>query len=122
MNSHEMSRTLLILAIGICIGFMVGAGLVFSVLVFCRSGRKRVDVEKSGPLRTKAINVHGKGADSSVTSLSDSNATFESPRTSEWSNTSFWLEGLRRKNAVSVCGIPKYSYKYVNFHCAVVLC
>lgn len=101
---------------------MVGAGLVFSVLVFCRSGRKRVDVEKSGPLRTKAINVHGKGADSSVTSLSDSNATFESPRTSEWSNTSFWLEGLRRKNAVSVCGIPKYSYKYVNFHCAVVLC
>nr|WIL59865.1 nodulation protein [Melilotus officinalis] len=105
-----MSRTILILAIGICIGFVVGAGLVFSILVFFRSGRKRVEVEKSGPLRTEAITNHVKGADSSVT-LSDSNATFESPRTSEWSNTPFWLEGLRRKNAVSVCGIPKYSYK-----------
>lgn len=72
-------------------------------------------------MRTVAIPVHVKGVDSSTT-LSESNVALESPRTSEWSNTPLWLEGLRRKNVVSACGIPKYSYKYVNFHCTVVSC
>ncbi|MCI32019.1 putative leucine-rich repeat receptor-like serine/threonine protein, partial [Trifolium medium] len=106
-----MSSTLLILAIGICTGFVIGAGLAFSILVcFFMFGKRRVDVEveKSGPMRTEVVTLHVKGADSSLASLSDSNMAFESPRTSEWSNTSLWLEGLRKKNAA--CGIPKYSY------------
>ncbi|CAJ2678352.1 unnamed protein product [Trifolium pratense] len=107
-----MSSTLLILVIGICTGFVVGAGLTFSIFVcFFMFGKKRVDVEveKSGPMRTEVVTLHVKGSDSSSASLSDSNMAFESPRTSEWSNTSLWLEGLRKKNAA--CGIPKYSYK-----------
>ncbi|GAU46924.1 hypothetical protein TSUD_85240 [Trifolium subterraneum] len=103
-----MSSTLLILAIGICTGFVIGAGLAFSVLVcFFMFGKRRVEVEeveKSGPMRTEVVTLHVKGADSSL-ALSDSNMAFESPRTSEWSNTSLWLEGLRKKNAA--CGIPK---------------
>jgi hypothetical protein len=107
-----MSSTLLILVIGICTGFVFGAGLAFSIL-FCFMFRKnRVDVEKSGPMRSAVVTLQVKEADSS---LSDPNVAFESPRTSEWSNTALWLEGLRKKNAA--CGIPKYSYKYVDFHC-----
>lgn len=107
------------MAIGISIGFVVGVGLAFSILVIFRCGRKRIDVEKNGPRRTKSVPVHVKGVDSTA-ALSDSNAALESPRTSEWSNTPFWLEGLRRKNVASACGIPKYSFKYVNFHCTAV--
>jgi hypothetical protein len=109
-----MSSALLILAIGICTGFVFGAGLAFSIL-FCfmfRKNRVEVDVEKSGPMRKAVVTLQVKEADSS---LSDPNVAFESPRTSEWSNTALWLEGLRKKNAA--CGIPKYSYKYVDFHC-----
>ncbi|WJX52317.1 non-specific serine/threonine protein kinase [Trifolium repens] len=103
-----MSSTLLILVIGICTGFVFGAGLAFSIL-FCFMFRKnRVDVEKSGPMRSAVVTLQVKEADSS---LSDPNVAFESPRTSEWSNTALWLEGLRKKNAA--CGIPKYSYKEI---------
>ncbi|WJX46342.1 non-specific serine/threonine protein kinase [Trifolium repens] len=105
-----MSSALLILAIGICTGFVFGAGLAFSIL-FCFTFRKNhveVDVEKSGPMRKAVVTLQVKEADSG---LSDSNVAFESPRTSEWSNTALWLEGLRKKNAA--CGIPKYSYKEI---------
>ncbi|KAI5386320.1 calcium/calmodulin-regulated receptor-like kinase 1 [Lathyrus oleraceus] len=107
-----MDRDLLILIIGICIGFVIGAGLGFLILVLFMCGRKFVEGEKSSPRRTQAVIGHVKRVDSSI-SLSDSNAALESPRTSEWSNANFWLEGLRRKNSVSACGIPKYSYKDV---------
>lgn len=106
--------------VGTCIGFVVGVGLAFSIFFCFRCGRKRcMKVEKSGSMRT--IPVHVKEADSSTT-LSDSNVALESPRTSEWSNMPLWLEGLRRKNVVSACGIPKYSYKYVDFCCTFVFC
>ncbi|CAI8618071.1 unnamed protein product [Vicia faba] len=105
-----MDRDLLILILGICIGFVIGAGLGFLILVLFICGRKCVEVEKSSPQRTEAVTGHVKRVGSSI-SLSDSNAALESPRASEWSNTNFWLEGLRRKNSVSACGIPKYSYK-----------
>ncbi|KAJ1376348.1 Serine-threonine/tyrosine-protein kinase, catalytic domain [Sesbania bispinosa] len=110
LSLDEMSRTHLILIIGICIGFVVGVGLVFSILFCFRCGRKRTRVEKSSSQGVVAIPVQVKGVDSSTT-LSDSNVALESPRTSEWSNMPLWLEGLRRKNVVSACGIPKYSYK-----------
>nr|ADD09587.1 serine/threonine kinase [Trifolium repens] len=59
-------------------------------------------------MRKAVVTLQVKEADSG---LSDSNVAFESPRTSEWSNTALWLEGLRKKNAA--CGIPKYSYKEI---------
>nr|ADD09576.1 serine/threonine kinase [Trifolium repens] len=61
-------------------------------------------------MRSAVVTLQVKEADSS---LSDPNVAFESPRTSEWSNTALWLEGLRKKNAA--CGIPKYSYKWLEF-------
>lgn len=111
----------LTLIIGICIGFAVGLGLAFSILFCFRCGRKRTQVEKGSSQRAAAaIPIRVIGVDSS-TALSDSNVGLESPRTSEWSNMPLWLEGLRRKNVVSACGIPKYSYKYVNFCCTETL-
>ncbi|XP_061336442.1 calcium/calmodulin-regulated receptor-like kinase 1 [Gastrolobium bilobum] len=105
-----MSRTSLILIIGICIGFVVGVCLALSILLCFRCGWKRTKVEKSSSERAVAIPAHVEGVYSSST-LSDSNVGLESPGTSEWSNMPLWLEGLRRKSVVSACGIPKYSYK-----------
>ncbi|KAK7252224.1 hypothetical protein RIF29_36031 [Crotalaria pallida] len=98
---------------GICIGFVVGLVLAFSIFLCFKCRRKRKQVEKkSSSLRAVADPVRVKVVDPNLT-LSDSNVGLESPRISEWSNMPLWLEGLRRKNVVSACGIPKYSYKYI---------
>ncbi|KAJ7946857.1 Protein kinase family protein [Quillaja saponaria] len=67
-------------------------------------------IEKSSSQRSAAGPVRFNRFESSR-SISDSNSGQESPRTSGWSNMPFWLEELKRKNVVSACGIPKYSYK-----------
>ncbi|KAF7843084.1 calcium/calmodulin-regulated receptor-like kinase 1 isoform X1 [Senna tora] len=74
---------------------------------------KRTQV-KNNPEKAETLPVCVKGADSSA-SLSGSNVGLESPRSSEWSNMPLWLEGLRRKDVVSACGIPKYSFEYGAF-------
>ncbi|KAE9597123.1 hypothetical protein Lalb_Chr16g0383291 [Lupinus albus] len=115
-----MSQILLILIIGIGIGFLVGLSLAFSILLCFKCGRKQEPVEKCSSPRAVVVpvGVNGvRGVDSRTTSANSSNVGLESPRTSEWSNMPLWLEGLRKKNVVSACGIPKYSYKYVNFCC-----
>ncbi|OIV93163.1 hypothetical protein TanjilG_20825 [Lupinus angustifolius] len=106
-----MSQILLILLIGIGIGFLVGLSLAFSILLCLKCGRKREQEEKCSSPRAMVVPVGARGVDSRTTSANSSNVGLESPRTSEWSNMPLWLEGLRRKNVVSACGIPKYSYK-----------
>ncbi|XP_014508086.1 calcium/calmodulin-regulated receptor-like kinase 1 isoform X1 [Vigna radiata var. radiata] len=104
-----MNRTTLIFIIGICIGFVVGIGLTLSIVHCLVRRRKPTKVDKSISHRAVTIPVNVKGYGSNST-LSEGE---ESPRTSEWSNMTLWLENLRRSSAVSVCGIPKYSYKDV---------
>ncbi|RDX81949.1 Calcium/calmodulin-regulated receptor-like kinase 1, partial [Mucuna pruriens] len=102
-----MNGPTLTLIIGICLGFVAGVGLALSIVFCIICGRKRTKVEKSSSQSAVTVPVNVKGIDSNST-LSEGQ---ESPRTSEWSNTPLWLERLRRKSAVSACGIPKYSYK-----------
>ncbi|CAL0313967.1 unnamed protein product [Lupinus luteus] len=105
-----MSQILLILIIGIGIGFLVGLVLALSTLLCFKCGRKREQEEKCSSPRA-VVPVGVRGVDSRTTSANSSNVGLESPRTSEWSNMPLWLERLRKKNVVSACGIPKYSYK-----------
>lgn len=102
-----MNWPTLTFTVGICIGFVVGAGLAISIVCCVICGRKRTKVEKSSSRSGVTIPVDVIPLDTNAT-LSEGQ---ESPRTSEWSNTPLWLERLGRKSSVSACGIPKYSYK-----------
>ncbi|KAJ7968393.1 Kinase family protein [Quillaja saponaria] len=103
-----MNKTLWGLIVGISSGFILGVGFSFSILLCLRYQRRSSQTVKSSSQRSvTALRVSGV----EPSTLSDSNFDEESPRTSEWSNMPLWLEGLRRKNVVSACGIPKYSYK-----------
>nr|KYP43180.1 putative LRR receptor-like serine/threonine-protein kinase At5g48740 family [Cajanus cajan] len=104
-----MKRPTLTLIVGLCLGFVTGVGLAISIAVCVICGRKRTKVGRSSSQNAVTVPVNAIAVDSHST-LSDG---LESPRTSEWSNTPLWLERLRKKSAVSVCGIPKYSYKYI---------
>ncbi|KAK7319564.1 hypothetical protein RJT34_04286 [Clitoria ternatea] len=104
---HEISWPTLTFILGSCIGFVVGVALAILIVLCVKCLSKPNKVEKNSPERVVTIPVPVKGADSNST-LSEGQ---ESPRTSEWSNMPLWLEGLRRKNSVSACGIPKFSYK-----------
>ncbi|KAG4999435.1 hypothetical protein AAZX31_08G060300 [Glycine max] len=102
-----MNWPTLTFTIGICIGFVVGVSLALSIVSCVIRGRKRTDIERSSSHSAVTIPVQVQVVDSNST-LSEGQ---ESPRTSEWSNTSIWLERLRRNSSVSACGIPKYFYK-----------
>lgn len=110
-----MNKILLGLIIGICIGFVFGVGLAFLFVYFwCQNKHTQLKSRSQKVVKSGTAPVLAKGVDSS-TSLSGSNVDLESTRSSEWSNMPLWLDGLRRKDVGSACGIPKYSYKYVLF-------
>ena len=106
---YEMNDFHLALIIGVCIGIVLGVGFVLHIVFLIRLKRKCSQVQNS-PQRAVTIPVRVNRVDSSTTS-SASNVGLESPRTSEWSSITLWSEGLRRKNVVSACGVPKYSYR-----------
>ncbi|KAI9112436.1 hypothetical protein K1719_016633 [Acacia pycnantha] len=103
-----MNRKLLPLIVGIGVGFVFGVGVtIASVCCFwCRNRLKRSS-EKSGniPVRVKVVD--------SGASLSSSNVGLESSVSSDWGNMPLSLEGLQRNDVGSACGIPKYSYTYM---------
>jgi hypothetical protein len=106
----EMKGILLGLIFGITIGWIVGAVFVLYSVFFCSKNQ----IEKrNSPITSRGVD--------STTAFSDSNVGQESPRTSEWSSLPQWLEGLKRKNVVSACGIPKCSYKYVTRSSALTI-
>lgn len=99
----EMKGILLGLIFGFTIGWIVGVGAAFVLysVFFCI----KTQIERSNsPIPSRGVD--------STTAFSDSNVGQETPRTSEWSSLPQWLEGLKRNNVVSACGIPKCSYKY----------
>ncbi|XP_028794419.1 calcium/calmodulin-regulated receptor-like kinase 1 [Neltuma alba] len=90
-------------------GFVFGVGVAAALLCcfWCQNKHTQAgrSSEKLGniPFRIKVVDP---GA-----SVSSSNVGQESPVSSDWSNMPLWLEGLKRKDVGSACGIPKYSYK-----------
>ncbi|XP_059438485.1 calcium/calmodulin-regulated receptor-like kinase 1 [Corylus avellana] len=96
-----MKGILLGLIFGFTIGWIVGVGAAFVLysVFFCI----KTQIESNSPIPSRGVD--------STTAFSDSNVGQETPRTSEWSSLPQWLEGLKRNNVVSACGIPKCSYK-----------
>ncbi|XP_068644407.1 calcium/calmodulin-regulated receptor-like kinase 1 isoform X2 [Aristolochia californica] len=97
------------LIVGISIGVIIGVLLAILALFFIRLRKKRSQIGNSSSRRAATIPIRTNGADS-CTTMSDSTIGPESPKESDVSGT-LWLEGAKRKNIVSVSGIPKYSYK-----------
>ncbi|XP_062013373.1 calcium/calmodulin-regulated receptor-like kinase 1 isoform X1 [Rosa rugosa] len=87
--------------IGSVIGFLLAVSVVIGALVClkCRTNL-RTGTSVSASQRITAASA----------AESDSNLGQDSPRSSEWSNMSMWLEALKKKTVVSACGIPKYNY------------
>ncbi|KAJ4843816.1 Calcium/calmodulin-regulated receptor-like kinase 1 [Turnera subulata] len=98
------------LIIGISIGVVIGVLLAILALFCWRYHRKRSQIGNSSSRRAAALPIRENGADS-CTILSDSTLGPESPVKSGRSGMSFWLEGFKRSNVVSMSGIPEYSYK-----------
>lgn len=98
------------LIIGISIGLVIGVLLAILALFCFRYHRKRSQIGNSSSRRAATIPIRSNGADS-CTILSDSTIGPDSPKASGRNGMSFWLEGFKRSNVVSVSGIPEYSYK-----------
>lgn len=97
------------LIIGITIGVVIGVLIATSTL-FCVRYRKKRQIGSSSSRRTSTIPIRTNGVDA-CTILSDSTNGQESPKASESNEGSLRFEGNKRKNVVSVSGIPKYLYK-----------
>ncbi|XP_042478291.1 calcium/calmodulin-regulated receptor-like kinase 1 [Macadamia integrifolia] len=97
------------LIIGISIGVIIGVLLAISGLFCIRYRRKRSQISSTSSCRAATTPIHSNGPNS-CTILSDSTIDQESPKASETKGLSLWL-GPRKKNVVSMSGIPKYSYK-----------
>jgi len=98
------------LIIGVTVGVVIGVLLATSALFCIRFRKRRAEMGSSSLRMASKIPIRTNGVDT-CTILSDSTTGQESPKASEANGGSFWLEGLKRKNVVSVSGIPKYSYK-----------
>lgn len=98
------------LIIGVTVGVVIGVLLATAALFCLRFRKRRAQIGSSSSRRASSIPIRTNGVDT-CTILSDSTTGQESPKASEANGESLWLEGPKRKNAVSVSGIPKYSYK-----------
>ncbi|XP_021811125.1 calcium/calmodulin-regulated receptor-like kinase 1 [Prunus avium] len=98
------------LIIGVSIGVVIGVLLAISGFFCIRYHRRRLQIGNSSSRRTATIPIRANGADS-CTILSDSTVGPDSPVKSGRNGSSFWLEGFKKSNVVSMSGIPEYSYK-----------
>ncbi|XP_008244328.1 PREDICTED: calcium/calmodulin-regulated receptor-like kinase 1 [Prunus mume] len=98
------------LIIGVSIGVVIGVLLAISGFFCIRYHRRRLQIGNSSSRRTATIPIRANGADS-CTILSDSTIGPDSPVKSGRNGSSFWLEGFKKSNVVSMSGIPEYSYK-----------
>ncbi|KAH0987042.1 hypothetical protein GBA52_014219 [Prunus armeniaca] len=98
------------LIIGVSIGVVIGVLLAIAGFFCIRYHRRRLQIGNSSSRRTATIPIRANGADS-CTILSDSTVGPDSPVKSGRNGSSFWLEGFKKSNVVSMSGIPEYSYK-----------
>ncbi|BFG29407.1 calcium/calmodulin-regulated receptor-like kinase 1 [Prunus yedoensis var. nudiflora] len=98
------------LIIGVSIGVVIGVLLAISGFFCIRYHRRRLQIGNSSSRRTATIPIRANGADS-CNILSDSTVGPDSPVKSGRNGSSFWLEGFKKSNVVSMSGIPEYSYK-----------
>ncbi|KAB2605837.1 leucine-rich repeat receptor-like serine/threonine-protein kinase [Pyrus ussuriensis x Pyrus communis] len=99
-----------VLVVGLSAGVVIGVLLAISGFFCIRYHRRRLQIGNSSSRRAATIPIRANGADA-CTILSDSTLGPDSPVRSGQNGKSFWLEGFRKSNVVSMSGIPEYSYK-----------
>ncbi|TQD76549.1 hypothetical protein C1H46_037921 [Malus baccata] len=99
-----------VLIVGLSIGVVIGVLLAISGFFCIRYHRRRLQIGNSSSRRAATIPIRANGADS-CTILSDSTLGPDSPVRSGQNGKSFWHEGFKKSNVVSMSGIPEYSYK-----------
>lgn len=91
------------LILGVTLGVVTGVLLAVCALLCIKFRKRRTQIRFSSSRRTSTIPIRAEGTDNSSV-LSDSTMDPESPKNPE-------PEGTKRKNMVSVSGIPKYSFR-----------
>ncbi|TQD95785.1 hypothetical protein C1H46_018624 [Malus baccata] len=99
-----------VLIVGLSAGVVIGVLLAISGFFCIRYHRRRLQIGNSSSRRAATIPIRANGADA-CTILSDSTLGPDSPVRSGQNGKSFWLEGFKKSNVVSMSGIPEYSYK-----------
>nr|CAD1823239.1 unnamed protein product [Ananas comosus var. bracteatus] len=99
------------LIIGVTIGVVIGVLLAIIAVLCISFHKRRQQIGSSSARRASMIPIRANGFDN-CSEVSGSTNRPDSPRVAdEERGSSLFLEGPKRKNAVSVSGIPKYSYK-----------
>lgn len=102
-----------VLILGVTIGVVIGVLLAIGALLCIRFRKKRAKIRISSSRRASTIPMRTNAIDAGSV-LSDSTMGHESPRHSdpETDAPALWTAGTKRRDLVSVSGVPKYSYKY----------
>ncbi|XP_078175447.1 protein kinase superfamily protein [Carex rostrata] len=110
MKSEE-SRGLII---GVTVGVVIGIFIAISALFCIKFRKSRSQIGNSSSRRNSTVPFRSSSTNNCA-ELSDSTVGPDSPKLSveDGHGPALWLEGKKRKNAISVSGIPKYSYKDV---------
>lgn len=108
---REESRGLII---GVTVGVVIGIFIAISALFCIKFRKSRSQMGNSSSRRNSTVPFRSNSTNTCA-ELSDSTVDPGSPKLSveDGHGPALWLEGKKRKNAISVSGIPKYSYKYV---------
>ncbi|KAJ4773300.1 Protein kinase superfamily protein [Rhynchospora pubera] len=102
------------LIIGVTVGVIIGIFIAIGALFCIKFRKSRSQIGNSSSRRSSTVPFRPSGTNT-CTELSDSTVGPDSPKLSEKDVNvpALWPEGKKRKNILSVSGIPKYSYKEV---------
>ncbi|KAG6528667.1 hypothetical protein ZIOFF_010851 [Zingiber officinale] len=100
------------LILGVTVGVMIGVLLAIGALLCIRLRKKQTQIRIASLRRASTVPAGTNGVDVVLTQ-SDSTMDQESPDHTDLEEgaPALWPEGTKRKNLVSVSGVPKFSYK-----------
>ncbi|XP_074589152.1 calcium/calmodulin-regulated receptor-like kinase 1 isoform X2 [Curcuma longa] len=100
------------LILGVTVGVVIGVLLAIGALLCIRLQKKRARIRITSSRRASTVPMRTNGIDVGSTQ-SHSTMDQESPNHTdlEEGSPALWAEGTKRKNLVSVSGVPKFSYK-----------
>ncbi|XP_042462949.1 calcium/calmodulin-regulated receptor-like kinase 1 isoform X1 [Zingiber officinale] len=100
------------LILGVTVGVVIGVLLAIGALLCIRLRKKQTQIRIASLRRASTVPARTNGVDVVLTQ-SDSTMDQESPDHTDLEEgaPALWPEGTKRKNLVSVSGVPKFSYK-----------
>lgn len=96
--------------LGVTVGVVIGVLLAIGALLCIRLQKKRAQIRITSLRRASTVPMRTNGFDSTMDQESPNRIDLEE------GGPALWAEGTKRKNLVSVSGVPKFSYKYEQTH------